>query len=152
MDGMTTDNQTETAEEPVRFDTKIAVMLREDLATWQRLNVTSFLVSGLGQRDPEVIGEPYEDADGTEYLPMFRQPVMVFEGSREALTTSHARAVSRGVALAVFTADLFATGNDRDNRAAVRAVSREKLDLVGIAVYGPRNAVDKIVKGARMHP
>jgi hypothetical protein len=31
-------------------------------------------------------------------------------------------------------------------------VSREKLDLVGIAVYGPRNAVDKIVKGARMHP
>lgn len=149
---MTTDNQTETAEEPVRFDTKIAVMLREDLATWQRLNVTSFLVSGLGQRDPEVIGEPYEDADGTEYLPMFRQPVMVFEGSREALTTSHARAVSRGVALAVFTADLFATGNDRDNRAAVRAVSREKLDLVGIAVYGPRNAVDKIVKGARMHP
>ena len=48
-------------------------------------------------------------------------------------------------------AELFATGNDRDNRAAVRAVSGEKLDLVGIAVYGPRNAVDKITKGARMH-
>ena len=26
------------------------------------------------------------------------------------------------------------------------------LDLVGIAVYGPRNVVDKIGKGARMHP
>jgi hypothetical protein len=25
------------------------------------------------------------------------------------------------------------------------------LDLVGLAVYGPRNAVDKIVKGARLH-
>jgi hypothetical protein len=31
-------------------------------------------------------------------------------------------------------------------------VSRENLDLVGMAVYGPRGAVDKIVKGARMHP
>jgi hypothetical protein len=138
--------------ELVRFDTKIAVLLRSDLEVWQRLNVTAFLVSGLGQRVPEVIGEPYLDADGTAYLPMFRQPVLVFEGSKEALTASHSRAVARGLALSVFTADLFATGNDRDNRAAVRAVRSADLDLVGIAVYGPRNAVDKVTKGARMHP
>ena len=54
--------------------------------------------------------------------------------------------------MSVFTADLFATGNDRDNRAAVRAVRAADLDLVGLAVYGPRNAVDKVTKGARMHP
>jgi hypothetical protein len=138
--------------EPVRFDTKIAVLLRDDLEAWQRLNVTAFLVSGIGQRSPEVIGEAYADADGTEYLPMFRQPVLVFEGGKETLARSYERAVSRDVALSVFTADLFATGNDRDNRAAVRAVSRANLDLVGMAVYGPRSAVDKIVKGARMHP
>ena len=137
--------------EPVRFDTKIAVLLRDDLEVWQRLNVASFLVSGIGQRDPEVIGEPYADADNRQYLPMFRQPVLVFEGSKEILSKSYERAVGREVALAVFTAELFATGHDRDNRAAVRAVPGEKLDLVGIAVYGPRNAVDKITKGARMH-
>jgi hypothetical protein len=137
--------------EPVRFDTKIAVLLRDDLEVWQRLNVTSFLVSGIGQRNPEVIGEPYADADGTEYLPMFRQPVLVFEGGKEVLTKAHERAAGRGAAMSVFTADLFATGNDRDNRAAVRATPRADLDLVGIAVYGPRGAVDKIVKGARMH-
>jgi hypothetical protein len=51
-----------------------------------------------------------------------------------------------------FTSDLFATGNDRDNRAAVKAVPREQLDLVGLALHGPKNAVDKILKGARMHP
>ena len=136
---------------PVRFDTKIAVLLRDDLEVWQRLNVTSFLVSAIGQRNPEVIGEPYADADDTQYLPMFRQPVLVFEGSKENLVASRHRAVSRGVDLAIFTADLFATGNDRDNRAAVRATPRADLDLVGIAVYGPRGAVDKIVKGAHMH-
>jgi hypothetical protein len=139
------------ATEPVRFDTKIAVLLRDDLEVWQRLNVTSFLVSAIGLRNPEVIGEPYADADGTEYRPMFRQPVLVFEGSKEALAASRERAVSRGVAVSVFTADLFATGNDRDNRAAVRAVRGADLDLVGLAVYGPRSAIDKIVKGARMH-
>ncbi|MGK5533266.1 DUF2000 family protein [Streptomyces sp. URMC 129] len=142
----------ETTLEPVRFDTKIAVLLRDDLQPWQRLNTTAFLVSGIGRAAPEVIGEPYADADGTAYLPMFRQPVLVFEGSAAALAASHRRAVDRGVALSVFTADLFGTGHDRDNRAAVRAVPRDRLDLVGIAVYGPRNAVDRIVKGARMHP
>ncbi|WP_017588204.1 DUF2000 domain-containing protein [Nocardiopsis ganjiahuensis] len=139
------------ASEPIRFDTKIAVLLRDDLAVWQRLNVTAFLVSGLGRRVPELIGEPYEDADGTAYLPMFRQPVMVFEGSKETLTMAHTRALSRDADLAVFTSDLFGTGNDRDNRAAVRAVGRDSLDLVGLAVHGPKNGVDKIVKGARMH-
>ncbi|MFI6585957.1 DUF2000 family protein [Embleya sp. NPDC050493] len=142
----------ETQLAPVRFDTKIAVLLRADLAVWQRLNVTAFLVSGLGTRIPEVIGEPYADADDTTYLPMFRQPVLVFQGSGELLASANARAVGRGLPVAVFTADLFATGNDRDNRAAVRGVRRERLDLVGLAVHGPRNVVDKVFKGAEMHP
>ncbi|MFE9902078.1 DUF2000 family protein [Streptomyces achromogenes] len=138
--------------EPLRFDTKIAVLLREDLEPWQRLNVTAFLVSGLGTASPEVIGEPYEDADAVPYLPMFRQPVLVFEGTKETLKAAHGRALSRALPRAVFTSDLFATGNDRDNRAAVRAVPTDGLDLVGLAVYGPKNAVDKVLKGARMHP
>ncbi|WP_123965978.1 DUF2000 domain-containing protein [Streptomyces sp. TLI_185] len=137
---------------PIRFDTKIAVLLREDLEPWQRLNVTAFLVSGLGTAVPEVIGEPYEDADGVRYLPMFRQPVLVFEGTKETLTAAHGRALSRALPRAIFTSDLFATGNDRDNRAAVRAVGTGELDLVGMAVHGPKNAVDKVLRGARMHP
>jgi hypothetical protein len=134
-----------------KFDTKIAVLLRDDLAVWQRLNVTAFLVSGIAKTHPEVVGEPYEDADGTTYLPMFRQPVMVFEGSKEFMTTAHERALGRGIEHSVFTQDLFATGNDHDNRAAVKAVATAELDLVGIAFYGPKNAVDKTLKGATKH-
>ena len=138
--------------QPVRFDTKIAVALRDDLAGWQRLNVTAFLVSGLGTANPELIGEPYADADGTGYLPMFRQPVLVFQATGELLATAHARALRRGLAMSVFTTELFATGDDIANRAAVAAVPGDKLDLAGIAVHGPRNAVDRVLKGATMHP
>lgn len=136
----------------IKFDTKIAVLLRDDLATWQRLNVTAFLVSGLAATNPELIGLPYEDADGTQYLPMFRQPVLVFEGSKEQMAVSHGRVLGRELQHSVFTADLFATGNDRDNRAAVKAVGQNQLDLVGLALHGPKNAVDKVLKGAKMHP
>jgi hypothetical protein len=54
--------------------------------------------------------------------------------------------------VAVFTVDMFATGNDEDNRAVVRAVAGDNLQLVGIAVHGACNAVDKVMKGNRMHP
>ena len=137
--------------DPIRFDTKVAVLLRDDLETWQALNVTAFLLSGIAANDPGLIGEPYEDADGTAYLAMIRQPVVVFEGDADRLGSTHAKAVSRELAVAVYTREMFSTGNDRDNRAAVRAVATADLDLVGIAVHGPKNAVDKTFKGASLH-
>lgn len=138
--------------ETIRFPTKIAMLLRDDLEGWQRLNVTAFLASGLAANDPELVGEDYADADGTRYLPMFRQPVLVFAGSKETLTTAHARAVRRGLRPAIFTADLFGTGNDRDNRAAVRAVPTDSLDLVGLALHGPKAQIDRVLGNARLHP
>ena len=138
--------------EPIRFDTKVAVLLRDDLEPWQALNVTAFLLSGIAANDPGLIGEPYEDADGTPYLAMLGQPVLVFEGDAATLRAAHERALRRDLTVGVFTADLFRTGNDDDNRAAVAAVGRDDLDLVGLAVHAPRNAVHKIVKGAHLHP
>lgn len=60
------------------FDTKVAIVVRDDLAAWQRLNVTAFLASGVAGAFPSTVGERYEDASGTAYLPMFGQPVLVY--------------------------------------------------------------------------
>ena len=134
------------------FDTKVAIVVRDDLETWQRLNVTAFLASGIAAEHPQLVGEPYADADGTSYLRLLGMPVLVFEGSKESLAAARERAVRRQLALAVYTSDMFRTGHDAANRAVVAAVHGADLDLVGIAVHGPRNAVDKVVKGSVLHP
>jgi hypothetical protein len=54
--------------------------------------------------------------------------------------------------MAIYTMDMFATGNDDDNRAVVRAVPAAELNFAGLAVHAPRNAVDKVFKGATLHP
>ena len=46
---------------------------------------------------------------------------------------------------------MFKTGNDEDNLAAVRAVPADGMPLVGLAAYGPKNAIDKIFKGLALH-
>ena len=137
---------------PVRFPTKTAVVLREDLAGWQRLNVTAFLASGLTARHPDLLGDAYADADGTAYLPLLGQPVVVLEAGAELLRAARTRALGRDLPVALFTAEMFTTGHDAANRAAVRAVAGADLDVVGLGVHGPRNAVDKVLKGTRMHP
>ncbi|MFB9903375.1 DUF2000 family protein [Allokutzneria oryzae] len=131
--------------------TKIAVVVREDLAVWQKLNVTAFLTSGVASGCPETVGEPYEDASGVKYLPMFGLPVVVYAADAQAIKDAHTKALAKDLSIAVYTEELFATGNDEDNRAQVRAVSTEELNLVGFAVHGSRNAVDKALKGLSLH-
>ena len=132
--------------------TTIAVVVREDLADWQKLNVTAFLASGIAATVEGCVGADHVDASGVRYLPMFGQPVLVYRADGKALRAAHRRALDRGLELAVYTEELFATGNDVDNRAAVAAVETDKLDLVGIAMHGPRTPVDKALKGLALHP
>lgn len=135
------------------FDTKVAVVVRDDLAVWQRLNVTAFLMSGvIGGAEPAAIGPPYVDGSDVSYLGMLVQPVLVYEASGAKLRTVHARALSRGVPFAIYTYDLFSTGHDDDNRAAVRAVETESLDLVGLALRAPHKDADGVLRGLKRHP
>jgi hypothetical protein len=135
------------------FDTKAAVVVRDDLAVWQRLNVTAFLMSAVtAAGGPEAVGEDYVDADGVRYLPMLRQPVLVFEAGAAKLRTVHERALRREVPLAIYTHDLFSTGHDDDNRAAVRAVATSALDLVGLALRAPHRDADAVLRGLSRHP
>jgi hypothetical protein len=135
----------------MRFETKIAVALREDLPIWQKLNAAAFMVSGIAGTDSETVGEPYEDASGRIYLPMFRQPVLVFAGSAAALRAAYARAAERNLRFAIFTETLFSTGNDVDNRAAVKARRSDELEIVGLALREERKLVDKVMKGLALH-
>ena len=45
-----------------------------------------------------------------------------------------------------------ATGHDAANRAAVKQVAPEALNIVGLALREDRKLVDKVTKVSRMHP
>ena len=106
----------------------------------------------LQARRPELIGEPYVDGSGEAYLPMFGLPVLVYAASAAGMARAFGRARQRGLTLAVYTDDLFATDNDVDNRAAVARVAIDDLKLAGFAVTGPRRDVDKALDKLRLHP
>jgi len=135
------------------FDTKVAVVVRDDLAVWQKLNVTAFLISGVIAGAGEiVVGEDYVDADGARYLPLLVQPVLIYAAGREKLQTVRRRAADRDLPVAADTIEMITPGHDADNRAAVRAVSTEQLDLVGLALGAAHRDADAVLRGLKRHP
>ncbi|MDN8540372.1 DUF2000 family protein [Erwinia sp. BC051422] len=133
------------------FDSKIALIVREDLAIWQRLNVTAFLASGIAYAAPEIRGEPYIDAKGQRYGCMAGQPMLVFAADLAGLQAAHCKGLARELTLIPYVQAMFSTGHDEANRQAFQAEDPDNLNLVGLAIRDPKKAVDKAIKGLAMH-
>jgi hypothetical protein len=134
----------------VTYDTKIGIVVRNDLAIWQKLNVACFLAGGLAKTFPEIGGEPYVDGSNRVYLALVRQPILIFGADGDQILRALERARAREIRVGIYTEELFATYNDVDNRAAVASVPSENLNLVGLGVYADRRIVDKILKGLQL--
>ncbi len=133
------------------FDTKIVVVLREDLASWQKLNVTAFLTSGIVAQEAAVIGEPYRDAAGNVYNAMAGQPIVVLSADASTLSAIHRRSLERRVVASLYIEEMFSTGHDAANRAVFAEFAPDDAKVVGIGFRAEKKIVDKITKGARLH-
>jgi hypothetical protein len=133
------------------FDTKIAVVVRDDLASWQALNVTAFLMTGIVGQFPVIIGEPYRDRSGKFYNALSAQPIIVLSADQATITAIHKRSLERGVKTSLYIEEMFSTGHDAANRAVFAEFGPEDAKVVGIAFRDEKKLVDKITKGARMH-
>jgi hypothetical protein len=134
------------------FDTKVAILVEEDLAVWQKLNVTAFLATGIAGAVPEAMGEPYRDAAGRFHARLLRQPILVFAASTEILLRAWQKSIQRNLTRSAYVRAMFETGHDAANRAVFRAEPADAPDLVGLALHGPKKEVDRATKGARLHP
>jgi len=133
------------------MDTKIVLIVADDIQTWQKLNVVSFLVSGLIGNNPVLMGDDYIDAGKNTFNSLSKQPMIVLKASRSKLKTIHGRTISKNIKASSFISDMFSTNNDIDNREVFRNYSPETADVVGVGVYCDSKTADKITKGAKLH-
>ena len=133
------------------FDTKIAIILRDDLAVWQKLNVTAFLMSGIVGQTREIIGEQYRDGAGNVYNPLSIQPIVIMATDQEMLRKIHQRSLERDVTTSLYIEEMFSTGHDAANRQAFSEFSPDNAKVVGLALRTDKKIVDKITKGAKLH-
>ena len=80
------------------------------------------------------------------------QPVIVLAADPPTLAAIHARALEREAPHALYIEEMFSTGHDDANRAVFAQHAPSDAKVVGLALRAGKKAVDKITKGARMHP
>ncbi|OCP16490.1 MULTISPECIES: DUF2000 family protein [unclassified Ensifer] len=133
------------------FDTKFAIVLREDLATWQKLNVTAFLATGIAGQKPAIIGETYRDGAGNVYNALSVQPIIVLSADGATLGNIQRRAIEREIRTSIYVDAMFSTGHDSANRAVFAETRPDEAKVAGIAIHADKKLVDKITKGAKLH-
>jgi hypothetical protein len=134
------------------YENKIAIVIKDDLLSWQKINVTAFLASAVAIRFPETHGKSLISASGSEYLPFLKHPVLVYKAeTSEQLKRTFNRARDRELHIGIYTSALFATKNEEENLAQIASETDDSLDLVGIIIYGANKKVDKALDGLKFH-
>lgn len=134
------------------YDKKVAIVLLDDLLSWQKLNVVSFLASGIAIKFPETHGGNFTTADGITFLPFIKHPVLIYKAeTMEKLQRAFSRARERELSIGIYTKQLFDTRSGEENVAEIASRTMTELDLVGIVVYGENKKVDKALDGLKYH-
>jgi hypothetical protein len=133
------------------YPNKIALVIREDLLPWQKLNVSAFLASAIAIAIPNTHGRPFVNKSGT-YLPFIKHPMLIYSApTAERINRAFMRAKERELQIAIYTKPLFATKGEEENLQEIAKYSDEDQDLVGIAIYGENKKVDKALDGLKLH-
>ena len=134
------------------YDTKIAIVIKDSLLVWQKLNVASFLASSVAIQFPETHGQSFVNASQSVYLPFIKQPILIYKAENgDQMKRAFNRAKERELAIGIYTEPLFATKGEDENLAEIAKSTDEEQNLVGIVVYGDGKKVSKALDGLKFH-
>ncbi len=135
------------------YENKIALVIKDDLQSWQKLNVASFLASSIAIKFPATHANEFINASGSVYLPFIKHPILIYKADSEAeIKRAFNRAKERELAIGIYTEPLFATKNEAENHIEIAKCTDENQILVGIAIYGESKKVSKALDGLKFHP
>jgi hypothetical protein len=90
------------------YPNKIAIVLQDNLQSWQKINVSCFLASAVAIQFPETHGRKLVSASGSAFLPFIKHPVLVYKAeSGEKLKRAFNRARERNLEIGIYTKALF---------------------------------------------
>lgn len=135
------------------YDNKIAVIIKNDLQSWQKLNVASFLASAIAIKFPDTHGKEFINASGSQYLPFIKHPILIYKADSEAeIKRAFNRAKERELYIGIYTEPLFTTKNEGENHIEIAKGTDDNQVIVGIAIYGENKKVNKALDGLKFHP
>ena len=136
----------------MEIHTKIAIVIKNDLLDWQKLNVASFLASSIAIQFPDTHGKLFVNASNSTYLPFINQPIIIYKAeTQEEMDRAFCRAKDRGLYLGIYPNALFATKSEAENHIEIGKLTDDNQELVGIVIFGEVKKVNKALNKLKFH-
>jgi hypothetical protein len=134
------------------YENKIAIILKNDLKNWQKLNVTAFLASSIAIQFPETHGRFFVNASNSKFLPFIKQPILIYKADTDNdIQRAFNRAKERELYIGIYIEQLFSTKSAEENHLEVSKYTDEEQTLVGMIIYGETKKVYKALDGLQLH-
>jgi len=109
------------------------------------LNTAALLGVAIGHHHENVVGPDTEDASGNPHTGMCAYPIPVLRASTEQLHDLRAEAAARdGVTVHDMNQVAQRARTYEQMSATVSGTKAEDIEYLGLALYGPRSAVDSL--------
>ncbi|MFC3227403.1 DUF2000 domain-containing protein [Marinibaculum pumilum] len=124
---------------------RCAIVVDRDLPSGRAANAAAVLALTLGARHPGLPGAPLLDGSGQQHPGLIPIGIAVLGAPGDALPGLRESALARDLDLVDFPVQGQETTDYDAFGAMLRAVPADRLSYLGLALYGPRNAVAKVV-------
>ncbi|QYX79589.1 DUF2000 domain-containing protein [Streptomyces akebiae] len=129
------------------MQTKVALVLRDDLPAAHAANTAAVLALSLGGRIGDSVGRDGEDASGGDHPGLNTHPIPVLTASAQELTVLLERARSADEVRLVSLTETARRARDyEDYLTELKATHAENLEYLGVIVHGPRSKVSRLTR------
>jgi hypothetical protein len=130
--------------DPTDLPGRFVIVVDEALAPGLATNVATVLALTLGARVPSLVGASFLDADGEEHPGLIDRGLPILRAPGGGLLDLRARALAAALSVIDMPAFGQQTNDYEAFRAQVAQTAKAELRYLGLVVYGPKRAVNKL--------
>jgi len=124
---------------------KMVVVIAAEAPVGVALNTAALLGVGLGHHHDDVVGPDTADASGAPHAGMCAHPIPVLRASAEQLHDLHTQAAARDEVKVHDMHQIAQRARTYEQMSTTLSGTKpEDIEYLGLALYGPRSAVDSL--------
>ncbi|MBP9719074.1 MAG: lysine--tRNA ligase [Candidatus Levybacteria bacterium] len=129
------------------FSKRFVVVLNKELPSWQAMNALGHMSAFLGNKMDESFdtGEAFIAKDST-YPRNSQYPIIVASAKPGQLANLLDKVKTSGLLYHVFIREMIETTNDKEIEMILATKESKDIEILGIGIFGPNEAVEKLTK------
>lgn len=130
------------------FGQKIAIVVREDIPSWQVMNTVAHVSGYLGNKIPTFLSdENFVTQDEINHPRNSQYAIIILKNSEKGLRRWMQKVRSSGLLCHGFIREMLETTDDGEIQSALVQKKDMDIEYLGIGVFGPIEQINELTQG-----